>query len=290
MGKISDSIQSEHITWNRLLPGILDRMSDETFSLKCLLQIGTDTYIVPSPDKRDLICAIPFLLPRDILQEIGLSIHSSAGAVHTIIERIKKEAIHSPGLSPLFGGGKPNQDRYPSFSEPCTIASSPSWIAPHLWRPDDLNRAVPGGIDLLLRGSVPYMPPDQSYAPYLLETINRYADTIRDITFLLPSQLLEHMWRGAMDQQELRDRFETLNLVYFIGDGTGPARSMIHMRCWYRIAGPKHGVHIPFTCLKELEPVEVTLIGTGQIIAGLGIRKKEVFAITGANAEGKPPF
>jgi predicted ABC-class ATPase len=33
--------------------------------------------------------------------------------------------------------------------------------------------------------------------------------------------------------------------------------------------------------------VEVHLTGTGETITGLGIRRKEVFAITGANAEGK---
>ena len=274
-------------TWNHFLPDILSRIGNDKVRPKRLVRVGTDSYLVSSPDKRELVFAIPVFISRDIFSEINLPLPSSAGAVHTIIERIKKEAAHSSGLSPLSGIGAPENNHYASFSEPCTIASSPSRIASHLWRPDDQNRVVEGGIELILRGSIPYLPPEKVHVPYLAEVINRYADATCNITMSIPARLLEEAWRGVWDQQDLRARLASLNLVCFIGDGTRPARTMTHERCWYRVAGPKSGVHIPFTCPKELGPVEVDLAGTGEVISGLGIRKKEVFAITGANAEGK---
>jgi predicted ABC-class ATPase len=266
---------------------MFDHLGDEGIRPKCPVRIGTDSYIVPSPDKRELVFAIPFIISRDILQETGLPQPSSAGAVHAIIERIKKESCHCPGLAPLSGTSIHNTSKYASFSEPCTIAFSSSRIATHLWRPDDLNHVVPGGIEFLLRGFVPYMPPNNSNVPYLLETINKYADTVSSITFSLSSRILEHGWRAVWDQQDLRNRLQALGLVCFIGDQTRPARAITHERCWYRVAGPKHGVHIPFSCPEELEPVQITLAGSGESITGLGIKTKEIFAITGANAEGK---
>lgn len=105
-----------------------------------MVRIGTDTYLVSSPDKRELVFAIPVLITRVIFSEINLALPSSAGAVHTIIERIKKETAHSSGLFPLSGMGNFEKNRNTSFSEPCTIACSPSRIASHLWSPDDQNR------------------------------------------------------------------------------------------------------------------------------------------------------
>lgn len=277
----------EHVSWNNLLPSLLDSVGDEVISPKGNARIGIDSYIIPSHDRKELIFAVPFMISRDIIQEIGLPVQSSAGAIHEIIERIKKESPHNPGLSPLHCGKKPENSRYTSFCEPCTIASSPSRIASHLWRPDDQNRAIPGGLELLLRGSLPYMSPDVSYIPYLQEILNRYADAVRGVVMHIPSGVLEHAWRAVWDQQDLRSQLNTLDLVCFIGDNTRPARTMTRERCWYRVAGPKQGVHIPFICPKELEPVEVTLTGSQETISGLGIKKKEVFAITGANAEGK---
>lgn len=274
-------------TWNCLLPDILTLVGDDTVRPKRQVRIGTDAYLVASPEKRELIFAIPVLVNSDIFGETGLPVSSSTGAVHTVIERIKRESAGNQDLSPLRGALNAEQTRYTSFFEPCTIASSPSCIASHLWRPDDLNRVVPGGIELLLRGCIPHLPPHSAHIPFIAAVMNRYCDAVCDVICSIPEPVLEKAMRGVWDQQDLRARLPDLDLVCFIGDGTRPAREMTRERCWYRVAGPKCGVHIPFHCPIELSPAEVELAGTGETITGLGIRKKEIFAITGANAEGK---
>ncbi len=40
----------------------------------------------------------------------------------------------------------------------------------------------------------------------------------------------------------------------------------------------------------ELDPVEVELAGSGRVVTGLGLRRREAFAVAGSNAEGKSTF
>jgi len=56
------------------------------------------------------------------------------------------------------------------------------------------------------------------------------------------------------------------------------------------LPGPREDVNIPFTCPGELEPVEVELPASNRTVTGLGIRKSEVFAVAGSNAQGKTTF
>ncbi len=275
------------LTWNRLLPDLLEAVGGEGVMVRRPFRTGTDAYLVPSPGRRELVFAIPILLPGSLPCDPDIPPLSLAGAVHLIIERIKKESHHHPGLCPLAGPESGGDMWYAALYEPCTIASSPSRMATHLWRPDDQNRVVPGGIELLLRGTLPYRPPDTGHIPEIAGVLNRYADAVRDITRSLSSRSLDQAARVVWDQQDLRTRLTSLGLVSFISDGTRPARDITRHRCWYRVAGPKQGVHIPFTCPSALDPVEVEGAGTGATITGLGIRQREVFAITGANAEGK---
>lgn len=280
-------MNGQSLTWNRLLPDLLRKIGDLDIMIREPFRVGTDTYLVPSPDKHELVFAIPVRISSVLFCESDLPGESLAGAVHFIIERIKKESVHNPDLLPLSGSGRGIENRYASFYEPCTIASSPSRIATHLWRPDELNRVVRGGIELLLRGTLPYRPPDAGHIPEIAEVLNRYSDAVRDIAVSIPYRLLEQACRGVWDQQDLRSHLSSLGLVCFIGDGTRPARHMTRQRCWYRVAGPKQGVHVPFICPPDLDPVEIDGAGTGMTITGLGIRLREVFAITGANAQGK---
>ena len=91
----------------------------------------------------------------------------------------------------------------------------------------------------------------------------------------------------SIDQKALRRALPGVGLVAFVADGTRPARRFTRFRCHHRIAGPKEGVHVPFRCPQELDPVEVELAGSGRVVTGLGIRRREVFAVAGSNAEGK---
>jgi hypothetical protein len=49
-------------------------------------------------------------------------------------------------------------------------------------------------------------------------------------------------------------------------------------------------VNVPFACPKELGPVELELPASSRTVTGLGIRRREVFAIAGSNAQGKSTF
>ncbi len=199
-------MDGQTLTWNRLLPDLLRMVGDDTIRLTGPLRVGTDTYLVPSPEKRELLFAIPVSISCDLPCDPDLPGKSLAGAVHLIIERIKKESVQSPALRPLSGSDGTVESRYASFCEPCTIASSPSRIATHLWRSDDQNRIGPEGIELLLRGTLPYRPPNAGFIPEIAEVLNRYADEVRDITVSIPHRLLEQAARVVWDQQDLRSR------------------------------------------------------------------------------------
>ena len=106
----------------------------------------------------------------------------------------------------------------------------------------------------------------------------------------MPARVLTDSWELSLDQKKLRDLLPSLGLVAFIGDGSKPARSFSRHRCFFRTAGKKEGINIAFTCPRELTPVEIDLPATNERITGLGIKKREVFAITGSNAQGKTTF
>ena len=55
-------------------------------------------------------------------------------------------------------------------------------------------------------------------------------------------------------------------------------------------AGPKEGVSVPFACPQELMPVEMGLPASNRTVTGLGIKRREVFAVAGSNAQGKTTF
>jgi predicted ABC-class ATPase len=88
----------------------------------------------------------------------------------------------------------------------------------------------------------------------------------------------------------LRDRLPELGLVAFIGDGARLARQYTRYRCFSRTAGPNGGVNIPFVCPQNLRPRELELPASNRTVTGLGISKREVFAVAGSNAQGKTTF
>jgi predicted ABC-class ATPase len=81
-----------------------------------------------------------------------------------------------------------------------------------------------------------------------------------------------------------------MGLVAFVADGSRLARTTTRHRPFYRVAGPKEGVSIPFACPKEIGAMEVELPASGRTVTGLGIRKREVLAVAGSNAQGKTTF
>ena len=274
-------------TWTAHLPEIFQTLSSSEYMIPGTYRLGTDAYMVPSPDRQDLLFSFPVFFRLPFIEEISLPLSSSAGAVSTIIEHCKRSSHKDRTLGTLHGAGTGNQSRYSVNIEPCTVASSQSAIASHLWRPDEENVLLSDGIRLSMRGALPYLPVSLKNMAAVCSDISTYLSAVSDCISKVPVRLMKRGWEAVLDQQHLRSELTDMGLVCFIGDGTRPARSYTRHRSWHRVAGPKEGVHIPFYCPTELSPVEVLLPGSNQTLSGLGIKKGEIFAITGSNAEGK---
>jgi uncharacterized protein len=274
-------------TWSNFFPEILTQIHNKEFFVPPGIILGTDAFLIPSPDKKDLHFTFPLQIISGLFQEYSLPVTSSAGAIHAIIAHCKKEAKNKQDLGILYGSTTSNQSRYDVNIEPCTVALSKASIATNLWHPDNFNNFNRDGIRLVIRGAIPFLPPIKENLTVISSIIQRYTESLVECVLKTPNNQIIRSWEAVYDQQEIRASLSEQNLVCVIGDGTRPARSYTRHRCWYRVAGPKEGVHIPFYCPKELDPVEISLKGTNKTITGLGIKKGEIFAITGSNAEGK---
>ena len=147
------------------------------------------------------------------------------------------------------------------------------------------------GVHLLLSGAVlcphSYSADDVSR---VTKTAACLCDAVAACVFSRPVRVLESAWINALDQQLLRVHLPELGLVSFFGDGAKPARHCTQYRCFFRTAGPKMGVSVPFACPRESEPVELELEASNLTVTGLDIKKREVFAVAGSNAQGKTTF
>jgi hypothetical protein len=116
------------------------------------------------------------------------------------------------------------------------------------------------------------------------------ADTIGGFVHRAVLPPLVTAWLASLDQKLLREDLRKRGLVSFVGDGSRLARTITRYRPFFRVAGPKEGVSIPFCCPVDLGPVEIELPASNRVVTGLGIRQREVFAIAGSNAQGKTTF
>jgi len=274
-------------TWSEFFPQILAQIQNKDFFVLPRINYGTDAFLIPSPDKKDLHFTFPIQIISGLFQEFSLSYASSAGGVHAIIEHCKKVAKNKPELGILYGSTTSNQSRYNVNIEPCTVASSKASIGTNLWHTDMFNTFNRDGFRLVIRGAIPFIPPTMENSRILSSVIQKYTESLVECALNTPKMQIKRAWESVYDQQDIRAGLSEKNLVCVIGDGTRPARSYTRHRSWFRVAGPKDGVHIPFLCPQELDPIEISLKGTNKTISGLGIKKDEIFAITGSNAEGK---
>lgn len=275
----------------RVLAGIPDSR-DASVDLAQVIP-GVTAYAVRSFDGDTIQFSVPVIIRRPLLSEIALDPRGSSGAVAAIIERIKLKAHDDPGLGPLAARGTRFPARFCAMHEPYTLTGSPDALASDLWHANTRNIADASGIHLILPGAVPgeaKTAGDSSLPQSFPETLSRYLDSVARIARSVPVRTLEDAWLLSLDQQMLREQLPDLGLVAFIGDGAKPARACTQYRSFYRTAGPKPGTNIPFACPKELSPVELELPASNQTITGLGIRKREVFAVAGSNAQGKTTF
>ncbi|MDD4136909.1 MAG: ABC-ATPase domain-containing protein [Methanoregula sp.] len=274
------------------LSGMLALPGDDRWGIdKAVVVPGVTAYAVRSFDEDALRVSLPVIIRRPLLSEIPLDVRGAPGAVALIIERIKQQAAPVPALGPLAGLGTQFPQHYASTTEPYTLVRSPAALASDLWHADSRNFADETGIHLLLCGAVPC--PDRFSSvgvSRITETIAALCDAVAAVVFTLPVRVLEAAWINALDQQLLRERLPSLGLVSFVGDGARLARRCTRYRCFFRTAGPKDGISVPFACPQELLPVELELAASNRTVTGLGIRKREVFAVAGSNAQGKTTF
>lgn len=250
------------------------------------LREGTNAYCVRSPDGASLQFAMPLHIPRPLPD--GTDLRGADGAVWRVIEAVKEAARTDARLRPLGGLDTEHPARYAGGIEPVTLVHSDAAVGSDLWRPDEENVFLPDGLHCTVRGAVPYPGPPAGGAPRAIgETVAALAEGIEEVMRRVPAGDLAAAATLSLDQKLLRARLPALGLVCFIGDGTLPARSYTRFRQHHRVAGPKEGVHVPFLCPEDLGPVEVELPASGRRVRGLGIRRREVLAVAGSNAQGK---
>jgi predicted ABC-class ATPase len=250
------------------------------------LREGTNAYCVRSPDGSSLQFAMPLLIPRPLPD--GIDPRGADGAAWAIIEAVKKTAGTETRLRPIGGLDTERPARYAGGIEPVTLVHSDAAIGSELWRPDSENIFQPDGLHCTVRGAVPYPgQPDGGAIREIAETVAALAEGIVEVMRRVPVDDLAAAATLSLDQKLLRARLPSMGLVCFIGDGTLPARSYTRFRQHHRVAGPKEGVHIPFLCPDDLGPIEIELPASGRRVVGLGIRRREVLAVAGSNAQGK---
>lgn len=245
-----------------------------------------NTYLVRSLDRTALRFSIPVLLTAPVPGG-----HGADGATGALIEAVKAAVGTERDLGPIAGIGTEHPGHCLPNIEPVTLVASRSAIGTDLWRPDAENRIDGDGVHLVVRGALPYPgPPTPSAVGEVAERLEALLRGLDRVVRRVPDRTLARSRDISLDQKALRSALPGMGLVAFIADGTRPARRFTRLRCHHRIAGPKDGVHIPFRCPQELDPVEVELAGSGRVVTGLGLRRREVFAVAGSNAEGKSTF
>ncbi|WP_440950221.1 P-loop domain-containing protein [Methanosphaerula subterraneus] len=277
--------------WQQILPALLERLDPEGAAVdRRRVTWGTTAYLVPAFDRSALQFSLPILVPRRLFDELPLDPRGVDGAVACLIEQCKTKAREraDPALDPLTGRGTRFPHRYQAITEPYSLISSPALIGEGLWKAGGQNYADADGVHLTLTGALRYgLSEEPGEQRRVVEELAALVRAVAGAVDRVSLRLLEREWINALDQRLLRDRLPALGLVSFIGDGTRPARQCTDARCFFRVAGIKAGVHVPFACPPELEPIEVELPASHQVIAGLGVREREVLAIIGSNGQGK---
>jgi len=252
---------------------------------------GTTVFMVRSFDGCALQFSFPIIVRRDLVSETGLDARGSDGAVCMLIEHIKEHAPGIPELGPLYGKDIPGSLRYHDNIEPYTIIHSDDAIGSGLWKADSRNFCDKKGVHLVVKGALPYpcaIPGDDIHKN--ISRLGDLADAVGTLVQDAPVHLIAEAWLASLDQKLLRLGLADRGLVSFIGNGSHLARSFSNNRPFFRVAGPKEGISIPFCCPVELGPVELDLPASNRTVTGLGIRKQDVFAVAGSNAQGKTTF
>ncbi|MBP2133465.1 putative ABC-class ATPase [Methanomicrobium sp. W14] len=252
---------------------------------------GTNFYFAKSPDRTSLIFSYPVFVKCRLLEDFPEAKEGYDGAVAGLIESIKDKCREISALHPLGGLDTGCPGNYSPNIEPVTFCRVSSGTGQMLWKAGPDNYMNDDGIFLTLCGAVPYPgDPVCGNVRRAGEIFSSLLESVAELSFRFSRKSAEAGAMCSLDQKLLRKNLSLAGLVSFIADNTLPARTYTRHRGYFRIAGPGKSSNVPFVCPLELEPVEMELMASGGSVTGLGIRKKEVFAVTGSNAEGKSTF
>ena len=289
---------------DRVFEGIGTRDADINRSR---VNYGTNFYLVRSHDGCSLIFSFPAVINHNPLEDFPECESGSDGCIAGIIERIKSKVHDTPELRLLGGLDTAVPKNYGANIEPVTFCHVSYGTGSDLWKADEKNCLAGGKVLLNLSGALPYPEvstdtPDSFAIRRLNETFAALLDAVAKEVISYDGKFAEKNALCSADQKRIRAALDSMGLVSFIADGTMPVRSYTKYRTYFRVAGPalyavrkgnsvtyEHG-SVPYECPAELTPVEMELPASGGTVTGLGIRKKEVFAVIGSNAEGKSTF
>ena len=233
-------------------------------------------YAVKQPDG-NIKVVLPFIFENKNFLKLSEYKEGIEGATQRVIEEIKQEMIKKKRFLPLAGYfGR----IYKALYEPLTVVNCDLNLGYDLWRADKYNYIEGDKIYLMLR-----MIFKEKDAKEIAKQIDELCNELHKFIKNISINLLIEETKNIINQKYLRDRLDELDLVCFIANNSKPARRYTEVRRHYRIAGPKD-INIPFECPEELEPIEIEL-KYGKKVKGLGIKKGEIFIITGRNAQGK---
>ena len=280
-------------SWSELLPVILGRENNSDIAFEAgKMNPGVNTYLVRSYDRSALMFSFPALIRCSLLAG-GMFPEKRGydGAAGAFIEEVKRHSQSIEGLRPLGGFDTGFPQNYSANIEPVTFCRSSFGAGQQLWKPDSGNYLDNTGVHLILSGALPYPgEPSESNIKIIRDQLSGLMESVSGIAFGLDEKKTEKYALCSADQKMMRDGLDSKGLVAFVGDGTRGVRAYTRHRGHFRVAGPSGISNIPFICPLELEPVEMELPASGGCVTGLGIRKKEIFAVTGSNAQGKSTF
>jgi len=259
---------------------------------------GTNLYSVLSFDRTSLQFSVPLLVKADCIPEFyEFNPQGHDGFTASVIEHIKRTVKKDERLRALGGLDTLHPAHYSVGIEPVTVIRTEPGFGQKLWMAGADNFTDEKGLHLTVCGAVPAAKVggiNSSRASCLSGDLRHIIPSliagIMDAVADMPLNEVRAAVNISADQKKIRSLLGELGLVSFIADGSCPARYLSEHRANFRLAGPKYGVNVPFTCPKNLLPVEFEYEESGYTVSGLGIKRGEVFAVVGSNAEGKSTF
>ena len=286
------------------VPALSDLVPDIPQNSGCIpdkvrFRPGTNIYCVLSFDKTSLQFSLPLLVKAGFIPEFyGFCPEGYEGFTASVIEHIKRSVQKDERLRVLGGLDTVHPSHYSANTEPVTVIKTGPGFGQKLWMAGADNFTDEKGLHLTVRGALPAAVPgsdgirrqSSGYSGDLKSTVISLMAGITDAVAEMPVNQVKDAVSISADQKKARSLLADLGLVSFIADGSLPARHFSDHRSNFRLAGPKYGVNIPFACPENLSPVEIEYEESGYTLSGLGIKRGEVFAVVGSNAEGKSTF